>query len=637
MMRPSKQQTRFSAQTITRLLRYITEHYRGRLILVVGFILLSAAASVAGSLFLQILIDDYIGPLLGVENPVFTGLFQAIAIMGGIYLAGVVSTYIYNRTMVVIGQGVQKRIRDALFAHMQLLPVKYFDTNSYGDIMSRYTNDIDTLRQMISQSLPTLFSSMVTIVLVFFSMLFTSLPLTIFVLILVSGMLKTATVVAGKSGTYFVQQQARLGEVNGYIEELINGQKVVKVFCYETQAKNQFHEKNGRLFESADSANKYANILMPIMGNLSNLSYVLVAILGGALALGDVGGLTLGAIAAFLQLTKSFNQPVNQMSQQINAVIMALAGAERIFALMDEPAEPDDGQITLVYARYDSAGNLAEAPAHTGLWAWKNPLGGDIPLYTKVEGDIRMTDVNFSYDGENPVLHHISLFARPGEKIAFVGTTGAGKTTITNLLNRFYDIDDGKILYDGIEINKIKKSDLRRSLGIVLQDVNLFTGTILENIRYGRLDATDEEVFAAARLAGADGFVSRLPDGYDTLLTGDASALSQGQRQLLSIARAAVANPPVMILDEATSSIDTHTEKQVQAGMDALMQGRTTFVIAHRLSTIRNSQAILLLDHGKIIERGDHDTLMEQKGRYYQLYAGAFESADEFADQASQP
>ena len=635
MTRRNEQKPRFSKETVKRLLGYITGTYKLRFAFVLAFILVSAAAGVAGSLFLEILIDNYIAPLLGTENPAFAGLLRAIGIMGMIYLAGVISNYLYNRQMVVIGQGVQKRIRDEMFEGMQRLPVRYFDANSYGDIMSRYTNDIDTLRQMLSQSVPMLFSSLVTVVLVLCAMIYTSVPLTVLVLAAIFVMLKISGRITGKSGSYFIGQQQALGAANGYIEEMMNGQKVVKVFCHEAESKRQFDEKNELLFECGDNANKYANVLMPIMTNLSNLTYVLVAITGGAMALGGVGSLTLGAIATFLQLTKSFSQPINQMSQQVNSVIMALAGAERIFALMDEEPEQDGGYVTLVNAKYDSVGNLVEAAERTSTWAWKHPHSDGTLTYTEVKGDIVFDDVDFSYDGEKTVLYNVSLFAKPGQKIAFVGATGAGKTTITNLLNRFYDIDDGKIRYDGININKIKKSDLRRSLGIVLQDTHLFTGTVMENIRYGRLDATDDEVVAAAKLAGADSFVSRLPDGYNTMLSGDGSGLSQGQRQLLAIVRAAVADPPMMILDEATSSIDTRTEKLVQGGMDALMEGRTVFVIAHRLSTIQNTKAIMVLDKGRVIERGSHDELIGQKGRYYQLYTGAFESADEFKEETA--
>lgn len=617
------------AETTKRLLRYVSSTYKLRFVFVLVFILISAAAGVAGALFLEILIDDYIAPLLGVQNPSFAGLLQAIVVMAIIYLIGVIATYVYNIQMVIVGQGVQKRIRDEMFEKMQKLPVRYFDENSYGDIMSRYTNDIDTLRQMINQSIPNLFSSLVTIALVFCAMLYVSIPLTGVVMVLVLIMVQVTKKIGGSSRTYFIKQQQNLGNMNGYIEEMMNGQKVVKVFCYEEESKQRFDEKNDMLFESSRTANKYANAMMPVMGNLSNLTYVIVAIAGGAMALGGVSGLSLGAIATFLQLARSFSRPIGQMAQQVNSVIMALAGAGRIFALMDEKPEADAGYVTLVNAARDAAGNLTEVSARTGVWAWRYPHKDGSVTYTELKGDIVFDDVDFSYDGEKPVLHNVSLYAKPGQKIAFVGATGAGKTTIMNLLNRFYDIDDGKIRYDGININKIKKADLRRSLGIVLQDTRLFTGTVAENIRYGELDATDEEVVAAAKLAGADSFISRLPDGYETVLTGDGADLSQGQRQLLAIARAAVANPPVMILDEATSSIDTRTEKLVQNGMDALMKGRTVLVIAHRLSTIQNAKAIMVMHGGRIIERGNHDELMEQKGRYYQLYTGFFESADE--------
>lgn len=629
-MKHNKKAPKFKKTTVLRLTKYIASTYKLRFAIVPFFILISSAVSVVSSLFLKVLIDDYIEPLLGVQNPVFTGLLWAIVVMAIIYLVGVISSYVYTRQMVIIGQGVQKRIRDELFAKMQRLPVRYFDTNSFGDIMSRYTNDVDTLRQLISQSLPTLFASLLTLVLVFCAMLYTCISLTLLVIVMLAFNLKVAGSVTGKSSHYFVEQQADLGNVNGFIEEMINGQKVVKVFCFEKECEQQFNTKNERLFESGKNANKYANALMPTVGNLSNLAYVLVAIVGGAMALGAVGGLTLGAIVSFLQLTKSFSYPLSHMSQQINSVIMAFAGAERIFNLMDEEAEHDDGYVTLVNAKYDSNNDLVEVAEHTGTWAWKHPHNNGTLTYTEVKGDIVFDNVSFSYDGKNTVLFNISLFAKPGQKIAFVGATGAGKTTITNLLNRFYDISDGNIYYDGININKIKKDDLRLSLGIVLQDTHLFTGTVMENIRYGKLNASDADVIKAAKLVGADSFISRLPDGYDTVISGDGASLSQGQRQLLAIARAAVADPPVMILDEATSSIDTRTEKIVQNGMDALMEGRTVLVIAHRLSTVQNAKAILVLDNGRIIERGTHDNLIEQKGRYYQLYTGAFETADEF-------
>lgn len=624
-----KKRPTFKKDTAVRLLKYITGTNKLRFASVLLFILVSAAAGVAGSMFLKILIDDYIGPLLGTASPEFGGFLRAIGIMGLIYFTGVISTYVYNRQMVVIGQGVQKRIRDEMFAGMQKLPVGYFDSHSFGDVMSRYTNDIDALRQMVSQSVPMLFSSLVTVIMVFGAMLFSNIILTVLVLATVGIMLKISGKIAGESGQYFMKQQKDLGDINGYIEEIMNSQKVVKVFCRESESKKIFDSKSEQLYESGFLANKYANIMMPVMFNLGNLIYVLVALAGGVMALAGVGGLTLGAIASFLQLAKSFTQPVSQMSQQINSVIMALAGAERIFTLMDEQPEADGGYVMLVNAEYGADGGLAETSRRTGLWAWKHPHSDGSTTYTEVRGDIVLDDVDFSYDGEKTVLHHVSLFAKPGEKIAFVGATGAGKTTVTNLLNRFYDIDDGKIRYDGININKIKKSDLRRSLGIVLQETSLFTGTVMDNIRYGKLDATDQEVIAAAAMAGADSFISRLPDGYHTMLTSDGAGLSQGQRQLLAIARAAVANPPVMILDEATSSIDTRTEKLVQSGMDALMEGRTVLVIAHRLSTIQNAKAILVMDKGEIIERGSHDDLMEKKGWYRQLYTGAFETADE--------
>ena len=633
MTQPRKR--RFDKDTAVRLMGYAAGTYRLRFASVLVFILVSSAANVAGALFLKMLIDGYIAPLLGMRNPAFSGLLRAIGGMAAIYMAGVAATYAYNRQMAIIGQGVQKRIRNETFERMQKLPIRYFDSHSYGDTMSRFTNDIDTLRQMISQSIPVLFSSLVTMTLVLAAMLTTSFPLTALALLMVYALVRVSGRVTGKSGGYFVRQQQDIGDLNGYIEEMMDGQKVVKVFCHEDESEKEFDRKNERLFESADKANKYANVLMPIMVNLSNLNYVLVAIVGGAMAIGGVGGMTLGAIASFLQLTKSFSMPVGQMAQQINSVIMALAGAERIFRLMDEEPEQDNGYVTLVNARYDDAGILAEAEEHTGTWAWRHPHGDGTLTYTEVRGDIVFDDVDFSYDGEKTVLHEVTLHAKPGQKIAFVGATGAGKTTITNLINRFYDIADGKIRYDGININKIKKDDLRRSLGVVLQDTHLFTGTVTENIRYGKLDASDEEVFAAASLAGADSFIERLPDAYDTVISGDGAGLSQGQRQLLAIARAAVADPPVMILDEATSSIDTRTEKQVQSGMDALMEGRTVFVIAHRLSTVRNAKAILVLDKGRIIERGSHDELIRQKGRYYQLYTGAFESADEFEQETA--
>ena len=610
-------------KTLGRLLSYLPGMYKITLGVVVVCILLSTLAGVIGSLFLEVLIDDYITPLLGMENPVFTSLLQAILFMGLIYLCGVLSTLIYSRLMVIISQGVMKRIRDELFAHMQKLPVRYFDTHKFGDTMSHYTNDTETLHQMLSQSVPQVFSSVVTIIFVFAAMIYTSSILTILVVFMVVILFFVMKKIGGKSATYFVSQQKSLGKVNGYIEEMINGQKVVKVFCHEDTVKSEFNAMNDELRGHAASANTFANIFMPIVINLGNIQYVLVAVLGGALAISGVGGLTLGAIAAFLQLSKSFMMPISQVSQQLSSVVMALAGAERIFQLMDEPAEEDTGDVTLVNAEIEGA-TLTESSVYTGVWAWKEIQNGR-PVYTQLKGDVQLRGVTFGYAPDKDVLHDVTLYARPGEKVAFVGATGAGKTTITNLINRFYDVQKGEIFYDGIDIRRIRKADLRRSLGIVLQDTNLFTGTVRENIRFGKLDATDEEVYAAAHLSNAHNFISRLPEGYDTILEGDGGTLSQGQRPLLSIARAAVANPPVMILDEATSSIDTRTEAIVQAGMDSLMKGRTVFVIAHRLSTVHNADVIMVLESGRIIERGSHEKLIAEGGRYYQLYSGAFE------------
>lgn len=607
-----------------RLLKYMLDGYKFQLIGVVIFILISTCATVASSLFLQTLIDDYISPLLLESSPVFTGLLKALLFMAGIYLAGIISTLFYNRIMVNISQGILKKIRDQMFDHMQSLPIKYFDTHPHGDVMSFYTNDVDTLRQMLAQSVPQMFSSLVTVIAVFFAMVFTNIPLTLLILLCVALMLLITKKIAGKSSIYFVKQQQSMGTVNGYIEEMIGGQKVVKVFCHEEEAKKEFDKLNDELFENADFANKYANILMPIMGNIGNLQYALVAIVGGVLAMGGFG-ISIGMIVTFLQLSKNFTMPISQISNQLNSIIMALAGAERIFSLIDEESEIDEGYVTLVNAAYKGE-ELVETEEHTGIWAWKHPHTEEGSItYTKLEGDVHFYDMDFSYEKGKQILKNITLYAEPGQKVAFVGATGAGKTTITNLINRFYDIEDGKIRYDGININKIKKDDLRRSLGIVLQDTNLFTGTVRENIRYGRLDASDKEVEEAAKLANAHSFIERLPDGYDTPLTGNGSSLSQGQRQLLSIARAAVADPPVMILDEATSSIDTRTESIVQRGMDALMKGRTVFVIAHRLSTVQNSDSIMVLEQGEIIERGSHQQLVDKKGKYFQLYTGAFE------------
>ena len=602
-------------KTLMRLLFYVWNYYKVECVFVAIGIAVSSLAAVAGNLFIKNLIDDYIMPFLSENNPSFAPLVRALLIMAGIYYIGTFATFLYARLMVNVTQGTLKRIRDDMFTHMECLPIKYFDTHAHGDIMSCYTNDTDTLRQMISQSIPQMLSSVITIVSTFISMIVLSIPLTLLIIVMVAVMVGVVRKIGSQSGKYFIRQQKDLGVLNGYIEEMMEGQKVVKVFCHEEETKKKFYELNDGLFDSAKNANIYANILMPVMANLGNINYVITLAVGSILAINGVGGLTLGALASFLQLTRSFNMPITQVSQQFNSIIMALAGAERVFDLLDEPVEEDHGYVTLVNAVEEPDGTLKESPVRTGIWAWKHPHQADGTItYEKLQGDVVFNGVDFGYTDDKIVLHDIKMYAKPGQKVAFVGATGAGKTTITNLINRFYDIQDGKIRYDGININKIKKPDNF-----------LFSGTIRDNIRYGKLDATDEEVIAAAKLANAHYFITKLPQGYDTVLSGDGSELSQGERQLLAIARAAIADPPVLILDEATSSIDTRTETIVQSGMDKLMKGRTVFVIAHRLSTIKNSDVIMVLDQGRIIERGDHESLLAEKGRYYQLYTGTFE------------
>lgn len=611
---------------LKRLMSYVFRDYGIHCIAVLILIVVSVLANVQGTMFTRTLIDEYIQPLLLSDRPDFAPLLHAIIRVAAFYGIGIVSTYTYNRLMVEVTQGTLRNMRNDLFERMERLPIQYFDTHTHGDIMSIYTNDIDTLRQMISQSVPQFINSAITIVSVLVSMIILNIPLTVVTLIMVGIMVVCSRTAAGTSGRYFVEQQINIGKVNGYIEEMMEGQKIIKVFCHEEETEEKFRQLNHKLFVSADRANAFANYLGPINAQLGNVSYVLCAIVGGMLALNKIGGFTLGGLASFLAFNRSFAMPINQISMQLNAVVMAMAGAERIFRLMDETEETDEGYVTLVNVTESADGTLTESDRRTGKWAWKHVHQADQSIdYIKLEGDVVFDDVDFGYTEEKIVLHDIKLEARPGQKIAFVGSTGAGKTTITNLINRFYDIQDGKIRYDGINIKKIKKADLRRSLGIVLQDTCLFTGTVKDNIRYGKLDANDEEIYAAAKLANADGFIQRLPQGYDTMLTGGGAGLSQGQRQLLAIARAAVADPPVLILDEATSSVDTRTERLIEKGMDAIMEGRTVFVIAHRLSTVRNSKAIMVLEKGEIIERGSHEELLDLKGRYYQLYTGQFE------------
>lgn len=610
-------------KSLGKVLRYVMEKYKAACVIVVIGIIISALGILTMTLFMQTLIDQYIMPLMGQADPDFTPLANRLIKLGVVLAAGIISTYAYNRIMVTVSQGTMKRLRVQLFSHMESLPIKYFDTHAHGDIMSVYTNDVDTLRQLISQSIPQTINSVISLVSTLISMIVLDIPLTLVSLLMVGVMMFVTSKMSNLSGKYFMQQQKDLGAVNGYIEEMMEGQKVVKVFCHEEKSMEDFEKLNRQLCDSARNANAVANIIMPINNNLGNISYVLCAIVGGVLALNGFSGLTIGTLVAFLSLNKGFTQPVTQVSQQLGSIIMASAGAERVFNLMEAEPEADDGYVELVRAKEDTDGNITETKERTGMWAWKHPHQADGSVtYKKLEGKVTFDGVDFGYNDDKMVLHDIKMFAEPGQKLAFVGSTGAGKTTITNLINRFYDIQDGKIRYDDINVNKIKKADLRRSLGIVLQDTHLFTGTVMENIRYGRLDATDEDCKKAAKLANADGFIRRLPNGYDTVLTGDGANLSQGQRQLIAIARAAVADPPALILDEATSSIDTRTEVLVQRGMDALMKGRTSFVIAHRLSTVRNADCIMVMGQGRIIERGTHEQLLEQKGRYYQLYTG---------------